>query len=48
MSKFVGCLFEKYFVAYEKSVNMLNTLAEAEDGLDCFIMLGDNFYGESF
>ena len=43
-SKFVGCTFGKYFDAYEKSVNMLNSLAEADDGYDCFIMLGDNFY----
>ena len=43
-SKFVGCSFGKYFDAYEKSVDMLNALAEAEDGFDCFIMLGDNFY----
>jgi hypothetical protein len=45
-SKFVGCSFGKYFDAYEKSVTALNALAEAEDGYDCFIMLGDNFYGE--
>jgi hypothetical protein len=43
-SKFVGCSFGKYFDAYEKSVNMINALAEVEDGFDCFIMLGDNFY----
>lgn len=43
-SKFVGCSFGEYFDAYEKSVTMLNQLAEADDSFDCFIMLGDNFY----
>jgi len=45
-SKFVGCSFGKYFDAYEKSVNMINTLAEVDgdSGFDGFIMLGDNFY----
>jgi len=46
-SKFVGCSFGKYFDSYEKSVTMINALAEADPddgGFDCFIMLGDNFY----
>ena len=47
-SKFVGCSFGKYFDAYGKSVKMLNSLAEADDGYDCFIMLGDNFYVSRF
>ena len=47
-SKFVGCSFGQYFDAYEKSVKMLNALSkiDGDDGYDCFIMLGDNFYGK--
>lgn len=45
-SKFIGCSFGKYFDSYEKSVNMINALAEVDgdSGFDGFIMLGDNFY----
>ena len=47
-SKFIGCSFGQYFDAYEKSVKMLNALSkvDGDDGYDCFIMLGDNFYGK--
>ena len=47
-SKFVGCSFGQFFDAYEKSVKMLNALSkvDGDDGYDCFIMLGDNFYGK--
>ena len=40
-SKFVGCSFGKYFDSYEKSVKMINALAEEDSGFDGFIMLGD-------
>ena len=51
-SKFVGCSFGKYFDSYEKSVNMINALAEVDgySGFDGFIMLGDKcvYHGNFF